>query len=659
MAIPAIIDGDARFGGGLDSFSENISIAAGKYVYAENLVNRGGVLQTRPGFRVKLKLPDGKFQACTTYYPSQGSARTPQIVAVVSGTVYVSEFPYRGFRQVGGAQLSATAKRVYAVNATKAVQRNPDDSLRLITPQALMIFQDGVSPPAYYDGTILRSSTGTFAIPQGTIMCWAGNRLWVARREKLFAGDIADPLSFAEQTFNTLGGVSCFILPGNITGMSETPGVNLPQLLVFTDKTTTTFRSDVFDRAQWNSVDQFQRKIFRNVGCVSHRSITSIGGNLYWYSTDGVTNLDTAQFNSQATKLKYLDNEMIRSKSRLNADLSGIAATSHQNFLLTSVPHADKLNRHTWVMDSSNTDLISQSSDECWASVWTGVRPIEWTTVTVDGTDRLFCGSTDLDGHNRVYEAFTDDRRDNGCDIPWLAELRAYNDGDVKPKHFRYAEYMLSELAGQVDVAISWAGAMRGRWKRCATPVFKAMEGSIFAPNVLETDTPMFALKKQSRLARTTDVRETREDVFSSAGVEGPVFNVEPTGTKEAIDTAFTFRIEGSGPCAIREFKVYMDPQADTETGQKTTVETVARAVRFDGAAAKDVEDLDEPPSIYTSTKTATARYKNYASTKTATVESLVSQSDADKRALQAAQGFAEVVLRSIVPKRVGGTKLP
>lgn len=656
MATPALIDGDANFRGGLDSFSESLTLPAGKYSWAENMIVRGGVPQTRPGLRTRFKLPDGNFQGFTTYIPSRG---LPQLIAFVSGIPFVSNFPYKNFQRIGGVQLSETAKRIYAVNTSKAVSRNPDGSLRLITPQSLLVAQDGLSPASYYDGSTFQFSTGRYAIPQGTIMCWAGSRLWVARREKLFAGDIADPLAFAEQTFNTLGGINFYMLPGPITGLTETPGVNLPLLLAFTDSTTTTFRSDIRDRTIWNSVPDFQRKIFPHVGNVSQRSISSLGGTLYWYSAMGQTCLDTAQFNSQATKLSFMDNEMMRSKSRLGADLSGIASASFDNFLLTSVPHADKFNRHTWVLDAAEIALLSGDSNSTWASTWTGFRPVEYASVTIDGITRLFCGSADADGHNRVYEMFTEDRRDNGCDIPWALETRAYTAGTMDQKHFRYAEFLLSELSGIIDIAISWAGALRGRWKRCSTPVLKADEGRVHATDVFEHDTPLYAFKKQSRLARTQDVRDFPEDALSSSGIEGPVYNVEPTGTKEAIDTAFQFRVEGSGQCAIREFKVFMDPKKPSETGQSETIEEQAGAVRFDGAASTDKEDLDEPIEIFSSTKTEVARYKNYASTKTATVESLISQSDADKRAGQSAQALAEEELRGIVPKRIGGTRLP
>src|SRR6267142_4394371 len=650
MATPAIQDGDARFGLGLNTFSENITIGPGGYIHAENLVNRGGVLQTRPGFNTRIKLPDGRFQALATYNPSRGF---PQLIAVVSGIVFASDYPYVGFRQVGGAVMNATSKRVYTCSTSKAVVRNPDGSLRLITPQSVLILQDGVSPATYYDGSILRTSTGTYAIPQGTLMCWAGSRLWVARREKLFAGDLADPLTFAEQVFNTLGGINFWMLPSNITALVETPGTNLPLLLAFTDSTTTTFRSDIRDRTLWNQVQDFQRKIFPRIGAVSDRSVTSMAGDLYWFSLEGQTNLTTAEFNTQSTKLRKMDNELVRFSSRLSSDLSGIASIGTNNFVLTSVPYADTFNSQTWVMDVAATDLLISNGPPAWSSVWTGVRPIQWTTIKIDGTERIFCGSHDLDGGNRIYEAFSPNRQDNGCDIPWAIETRGYSGGSVLKKTFRYAEYMLSEVSGTVNMAVSWSGAMRGRWKRCSTPIFKAAKGNLFTAKLLTIATTLFSFKKQSRQARTEDIFNKPSDLLSSAGIEGPVFNVEPTGNKEATDTAFNFRIEGSGQCALREFKVYMDPEKDTETGQRSTVETGDPAVRFDGAASRDAINLDDDLPTFFSNQTGIAKYQNYVVTKSASANSLVSQADADKLAQQAAEALAEVTLRSIVPLHI------
>ncbi len=645
------LDGDLLFGAGMDTYSEAVTMAPGKYVLGTNVLNRGGVLQTRPGFRTMFKLPDGVLQGFTTFTPSQG---LPQLLALVSGVLYASTYPFKTYRTVQGANMSTTAKKVYSTQTTKALSRNPDGSLKLVRPYSLRIFQDGINPPASYDGSKLTVSKGKYAIPQGTVMEWAGGRLWVARRERLFASDLADPLSFAEQTFNTLGGVNFFILPGPITGLTRAPGNNLQMLMAFTSGTTSTFRSDILDRTIWPSVQDFQRINFPKIGCVSQRSICSQAGILWWYSLEGLTRLDAAQSSAISTRLDYMDNEMSRSKSRLAADLSGIASASYENILLTSVPHADKFNKHTWVLDGAPKDLLVENAPPSWASIWTGVRPVEWASLERNGVNRLFCASVDQDGKNRVYEAFTPDRQDNGCDIPWSIETRSLAGDGIKAKEIRYLEYGLSELAGETNIKISWAGASRGQWKSCATPTLQAREGNIDSSVVYNQDSVFYALKKQSRLARTQDIRNMDQPGLSSAGVEGPVFTTEVD--KEAIDTAFAFRIEGSGRCGLRHFKVFMDAVSGVETGQPNTEEGDDNFVRFDGAAADNPEDLDVAPETYTSTKTATARYKKYTAKAEATIVSRISQAEADKRAQQVAQARAEYALSLKTPVHVGST---
>jgi hypothetical protein len=160
-------------------------------------------------------------------------------------------------------------------------------------------------------------------------------------------------------------------------------------------------------------------------------------------------------------------------------------------------------------------------------------------------------------------------------------------------------------------------------------------------------------LKKQSRLARTQDVRDLPEDGLASAGIEGPIYTVE--ADKETIDTGFQFRLEGSGPCAIRALRVFMDLEHEPDNGQSDKPETDDHFVRFDGAAADNEEDLRVEPETFTATKTAQARRNNFVAEAEATVISTVSQSDADKRATQVARARAEARLRQIVPVYEGG----
>jgi hypothetical protein len=654
MAIGNLKDGDLRFTRGMDSISDPITLGAESYTFAVNMLNRGGAMQTRPGLVPRVLLPKGKLQGLSVFQPRRG---VPTLVSFVDGVAHATNFPYRDYRVVGGATMSPVADKVFTASTTKAVERNFDNSIKLVAPYSVLMVQDGLSAAAYFDGRIMARPTGDYRTPMGTSMAWAGARLWVARREKLFASDIADPLSFYEQAFNTLGGLSYFLLPGACTGLSPIPGTNTAvktPLIAFTNDTTTMFLANILSRDLWATTPDFQSPMFDSLGCVAPRSIVALNGMLWWFSAFGQTRLDAAAASYVSTKIDYLDREMARSAKSLSGNLSGIACAGFENFMLSSVPFASKKNVHTWVYDANTIKTLNEEFPAAWASIWTGINPVQWVSVRTDGNARLFCVSADADGNNRIYEAFTGERRDGGCDIPWRFESRAYSAGGSNRKHFRFMEYALSEIEGQVDINISWAGANRGRWKSIATPTFNAQEGNIDATRTYEADDQIYGLKKQSRHARTQDVRDMAEDSLTSAGVEGDIYLVEVE--KEPVDTAFQVAFEGSGPCAIRALRLFMDAEKDPDGGMQDNLESDDHFVRVDGGAAKSEVDLRVDPESFTATATETAIIGNLSATGTATIVSTISQSDADKRASQVARQRAENRVRRDSEPYVGGS---
>jgi hypothetical protein len=659
MDAPLIKDGDAAFNAGLDSASDPLELPPTTYGWSVNMLNRGGILQARPGFNWKVTLPSGKLQGMEVFVPDVG---TPVILVAVAGVIYASSYPYADYRMVEGARMSPISDFVHMVQTVQSVESNTDGSLSLINPRQLMIIQDGAAPPAYFDGQRLNVLIGAGSTPQGTHMVWAGARLWVSRGPQIFASDIANPLSFMEQTYNTLGGINYFLLPGPCTGMALLPGNanNQSPILAFTAETTTMFQANILNRALWPTTAGFQNMMFPNVGCVSRRSIVSVAGLLWWFSEFGLTRLDAAQASQLTTRLFRVDNELVRSESQLSDDLSGVAGAAYENFILMSTPSSNVRNRHTWVYDATVAERLSESANvltsipSVWASLWTGVFPVAWTALSAYGSKRLFCVSSDTDGQNRIYEAFCKERRDNGCDFPWSVESRAYTGGSLQRKHLRYLEYALSEMSGNVTLKVSWAGANRGRWKSMSARSFRSHEGNLDASRSYKATDLIYGLKKQSRTARTQDIRDVQEDSLTSAGIEGPVETVLPD--KEAIDSAFQFRVEGSGPCALRSLRAFMDLEGEPASGQAEEDETDDHFVRFDGAASNVETALDVRPVSYTGVGNGVARWNNFAGNATATVTSFVSQVDADKRAAQVAQQRAEAFLRSTaVPYKAKG----
>lgn len=645
MPVPQdrIIDGDTTFARGANSLVPAIELPAGAYVRSINMLNRGGGLQTRPGFRWMATLPVGEVQGFTMFTPR---GQTPQLLAVIGGTVYVSLLPYTEWAEVPGITLSETALRVYFAHCSKSVERNEDLSITVVTPVNTLVIQDGQSAPAFYDGTSSGHITGASTTPVGTAMAWSGDRLWVANGNQVFVSDIADPYSFVEETYNTLGGKEYFLVEGEITGMAETPGIASPQLLVFTDSKTTLFQSNVRERTLWPELIDFQRTLLPNVGAVSQRSIVPQHGLLFWMSAYGLVSFDSALLAQQSSELAFHDNEMAFSKSRLNGDLSGVAGISYENYLLMSVPYADQYNPHTWVLDFTVRNLLNERSPRAWSSVWTGIRPIEWASGSIQGVPRIFCLSRDLDGRNRVWEAFTSLRRDEFCDIDWGFESRAYTMGDISLKEFRFAELTLSDLRGAVDLKVSWAGATKGPYREIANVRFFANEGVIDATQ--ELPERIFALKSQTRRFRTQDIKGSPSTSLSACGVEASYL--------DSRDVGFQFCVQGSGPCAVQQARVFMDILDESNEAACQASEAEGRFIRIDGAGSTELEALQEDLfPTFSAVASATATYGDTTVSASATAISSISQEAADKLALQRAQAEANAKLAATADPFEGG----
>jgi hypothetical protein len=638
-------EGDMMFAGGMNSLLDPVLLTPGTYPRSVNTVSRGGVLQTRPGYVSLLALPNGNQQGGELFFPRQGPAIC---VFGVSGSLYASEFPFKTFRQLPGIQFSSTTKQLFFKQAVQSVKSNDDGSITFLErPRDVMIVQDGGDAQAVvFDGT---TATHTADIPSGGPMEWVGERLWVMRGGQIIPSDYANPLSFIEWYFIP-NAPKYLVLPARGTALKRGPSTTVPQLFAWTAKGTTLIQAGVRNREAWWTTTDFQREIFPNVGCASHRSVVNHYGMLWWFTGHGWTSLDAAAQTNVSSELPYKDGEMAESKGLLATDLSGVCAASFENYCLVSVPHGDKFNAHTWVMDM--TPLQSRAVP-IWNSIWTGTRPVNWMTGSVNGREHCLFISNDYDGQARLWKAFTPDRLDNGCPITSWAETRAVSLGALgKNKEFRYADVYLSELKGPVDVGVFWAGSHRGRYKKIQTKRILASAGSLrVGVSISATDT-LFGTKKQSRLVRSQDGRKLAStSTLPSSDVEAP--------NAEFVDEAFQILVVWSGPAAIRGFNVYTEvPKNDDDAGRVEKDETEERMVRFDGAAATGtypevLAALAEDLPVFVANRTVTVSSGGQSAVATGSAESLISQANADRVAETVARRRAAEELSQALPKIV------
>jgi len=628
------------------SHIEPASLTDGFYRLSMNTLNRGGVLQCRPGYEWKFNPPVGNFQGGALFRPFRGI--NEQIVFAVDGIVYVSNFPFTEIAIIPGISFDPNATTVYFETAEKSVELNSDGSTRLVAPYKVLIMQDGTSSPAAWDGVSAVQLTGSGQTPIGTIMKWSGNRLWVARKREVFVSNIYDPFNFTETEY--LSDVGAFNVGRDVTAMAEaTNDANSP-LLVFTDETTVAFKSYITARSTWTSVENFQKTLFPNLGCLAHLSPVTSNGLLWWWSNHGLTNFDAALSAFNTTEFRYQDLEMARSKGYLGSTLEGIATAAFENYLLVSVPYADVYNTHTWVLDSTPMDLKESASPDAWCSYWTGTRPIQWLGGPVQGRQRLYHFSRDLDGKVRFWEAFSSERTDNGCPITWTVETRGYTGGNLTRKEFRYAELFLSELEGTVDLSVHWAGVYRGAFKKCFGKRIEAKQGPLDMTTKYGADDVAYNLKKQTRVVRTVDVKNVPPDP-TGCGIESEL--------REGVDIGFQLLIICSGPGALRGVRLFLDQVPEDNSGKcdQESEEGEINAVRSDGFGADDLEDLaaeDSRPVVFTSSAQVSAVYNDEVYVASGSGESRVSQEDADKIALCHATADASEWLTRRYPYLVG-----
>jgi hypothetical protein len=640
-------DASSYFTEGCDSYSAPDSLGRSEYVAAMNCVNRGGVVQTRPGSLARLLIGGTNLQGCSGFTPSSG---VPHIVYAVDGLVYVSPAPFREVRRLPNIKFSPNSKHVVFESCLKSTDFAADGTLvALDRPYQVLIMQDGVTRAAFWDGGTSRHlnpspSNQTATVPGldetfiGLWMKWSGNRLWVARGPMLFASDAGNPTKFTETQY--LNEARAFYLPGDCTGIVETP--DHLGIIVFTELQATYFQSSIQDRTTWLSTPSFQAPCFNNVGCVAPLSITVQYGLIWWMSAVGLMNSDQALNLNRTSRIDLQDNEMMCSKANLGPNLSRVCSVSHENYLLISVPSGSRLNRHTWCLDQD----VLENNQNSWASYWTGWRPVQWMKLMVDSEERVFFASLDEDGCNRIWEAFQRDHTDNGQNIPCFVQLRDHDfsrpasasDGGISPlsmKRFHFARIHAKEILGNVSLMVA-ASSTRGGWTKICTKEIVATKGGINFDSLYDKTTCMNGNRPQSRLIKTqADVPLTD---CSQGGVESPYPN--------NVDRAFSILVMWSGRMGISGVDLVASLDDDRISGICEPDETTDRCVSENGCSALDKVSYGCPFEKFSSTKTVALECSRTGAkiSSTASWDSFISQADADRMAT----GYASVLSRQV-----------
>lgn len=649
-----------------------------QYRWGVNVVNRGGIIQTRPGYSMRLILPPGNLQGGIFFSANrQRNDRkssdplviTEYMIFAVDGKVYAAPFPLNQPRDWEDFRLkdlafNPEAAQVYFCVAEKNSTVTQEGNIALVPSYRILMMQDGATDPAFYDGLESAHVHSTQKLPQtpiGTWMAFSGNRLWVANGALVLASDLADPLSFSERVSGE--GRGDFKFDGAVTGLVNFTGSNNEiRLVVFTEISTSTLLSGVADRAQWPQTLNFQSVLFPSVGCVSGRSIVFQAGIMWWYSSGGLVSADAAATAFLSSEVNYRDVEMARTKRLIPGNISGICGAAFENYLMMSVPYAEPLNSHTMVMDYASASEWSAEKIPAWCGVWTGTRPVEWATARAEGRRRVFHFSVDYnalgDGsHNHLWECFSPERVDSyfrvnpdftttTFRVPIYSNLEtALMGSGLDLKEFIYGEVDAVQIGGDVEIRVSYRGT-RGAYK----PILQKKIKAVVSPYQYQGTSDQ-AMIENLGLLRTQSRRLVTQSATRTTSQECE------SDLSENVDRCFGILVEWCGPAGVEAIRIYMDPFAEGSVGKCNPDEAVACIVAEDGhnvsvsplavptISAGGDPALELVPSwvrqrSYTVSSVCPDQSFVGCVTATATVayRSYVSAEDADSRALRIAQ---------------------
>ena len=544
---------------------------------------RGGIVQTRPGRKLVASLAGEKLQGMTVFSPRKS---IPSMLVAIDGRIYQSAYPFDNFSLIEAIQFSSTAERIVFQTCTKNVQRQEDGSLALIPPYQLVVIQDGVSNAAFWDGTIGRQldpSEPRFETKIGLWMSWSDSRLWIADGSRLYASDIADPLSFTETLY--LAERSSFELPDIVTGMIQTSDQR--GLLVFTSDTTTSIRSEIRNRTQWGVTQDFQRIVLPSLGCVAGKTAINHRGITHWMSKEGVTTLDAALYATRTAQIYNIDSRMMRSKRNLSADVSLACAFTFDSIMAVSVPSGDRLNAHTWIMDRSSSG--DQGGTPAWCGVWTGTRPAEWASANIAGRTRAYCASTGVgtvDGKKmHIWEEFDQGREDNGGGIICFMETGAV--AHERAMRFCYAEIEAVEILGDVNVEVYVRGNS-GPWHQILDTSIQVEKGSIgsFQQPIIDITSILEAFKPQSRTIKTKEFNPTGKECSPE------------TGATPGIDKCFYMAIKWRGRMGVRAIRMTVSETSEANRGRCEEGEAGSHNAVSDSGVTPSVEGFTYTPTV-------------------------------------------------------------
>lgn len=616
---------DGAWFNGCDSIS--YQLPQGFYQWGQNITNRGGLIETRQGFaHIAARIGETEKPRGICLFSTKTQGSNPYLVVAIGSSIYALPYPYTAAldnsTKIPNISFPSSTRNVHfevCVQAQETVTVGNGYETRNLRhgPRFVLIMQDGIANPAYwyYDQNTSHSGhiTADWLRNQGLSpnplikaehIKWAGDRLWIASGNRVYAGDLLNPLQMVENTVTASGGF--FYLPGQNTGMGVTH--DYKSLLVFTHQSTSAFQVGIEDRTLWSNTQDFQRVLFPDIGLVSDRCFVNQYGMSWWMSHDGLVALDSALQAYQTSRMHVRDHNMTRSKEAISWSGGGGCAGTYGNWLFFSVPSGRTDNGHTWMMDQSVVQSINDQTPPAWCSNWTGIRPEQWVTGPVNGVVRCFCISRDLvpDGHQAtIWEAFIGQRMDvpksrvggvwtrKSKDIACAFETAFRGLSPSQYIQMRYVELDLAEIIGNVHLQVYYCGR-RTSYKKILDKKLTATV-SINTEEEFDPNRQISVYVPQFRTVKSVTDSHDADD--NNTDIQTPYLR--------EIDKEFSLLVTWTGQMAITDIRMFVDPRPDYTEGQEELDETTARRITAEGSG----EILATAPPANQFTTALTSKY--------------------------------------------------
>lgn len=460
-------DGFASLEGGVESGLPSLLLDVNQTAFAVNTTFRdGGLPSPRPGLvnremtfpneYTRSGLQDRYFQGAGTYISDDGRSF---IAVSMSGRIFTIEitsgFPVNEIT-ISGDPNQSTQPHAWFQQAER-----------------YLVIQNDLNTAMLFDGSGSRRAESN-EVPVGGPMAYGKGRLWVARKNLYFGGDLVgadrvygrdNVIRFTENDYlSEGGGFGAPDGPVNALAFAKNLDTSLGDgdLLVGTLGNIYAFSAPI-DRTIWKNLTQpLQRYAAMAFGCCSHESMVVVNGDLFYRAPDGIRTLAYARRDFQSWGDAPISRSVVRATAFDSAQL--LSEASGVNFdnraLFTVQPQLD-YDHGVWhrgmvVLDFHRASGMDRKLPPAWEGVWTGLRIFRIITVVVDRAPRCFILALSNGGRLQLWELTKSRPFDfDGDDVPiqWSFETRAMAFGHPEsPKRLMGGGQWFDRILGSVQV---------------------------------------------------------------------------------------------------------------------------------------------------------------------------------------------------------------